>query len=102
MSPPLADDLAAPFSERRRLHILQFLAKRPGYMAETGDIVAHLGAAHFMAVSAGKVMGDLVKLDELGLVIQLGDGLGARLTAAGLEASTGSAHYPGVARPLPE
>lgn len=89
-------------ADHRRLYILQFLAQQPGYKAESGAVRAHLSQAHFLDTPLGTLAADLVKLKNLGLVILLGEGAGAKLTSDGLEAANGVTEYPGVARPLPE
>lgn len=98
----LQDDLEKSLAERRRLHILEFLRDRPGYRAETSDIQTHLAEVRLSVVSTSKLVGDLVKLRDLDLLILIGDGLGAKITATGVEVANGAIQCPGVARPRPE
>ena len=86
-------------TEARRLEILQILAEAPGYEAGEGLIYRALTVQG----SADQVAADLAWLDEQGLaaISAPGNYKLAHITRRGLDAATGRAHIPGVARPLP-
>ena len=96
------DDVKKSLDAKRRLDILQFLGETSGNRAETSAIKTWLAGAKLTVVGTNTLVADVVMLDELRLVIMLPEGLGAKLTARGLEALNGEIDVPGVARPVPK
>lgn len=83
--------------------LLRMLAEADGYEANAFVLQRAL-EAYGHAVSRDAVHTELAWLAEQGLVTTTSSGsfVVARLTARGLDTSSGAAHVPGVKRPVPE
>lgn len=88
--------------ENRRLTILAILHEDPDYRAND-DVLQTMLRALGLDASADQVRGDLVWLEEQGLVTTetVGPYTVAVLTQRGADCSQGRCRVPGVARPRP-